>query len=209
MDKLQNIITIISLTITLLTIIYKSGYKNNHDRERRYYNKILMPFFEKNALNNEFDIIKFCEKKVKYSDEDIPMYVRFLINHNEEEKLKKVLMIDYINLYKNDINTICNITTLVEKIIFYLKLLVEFVLIILGTGLIIFSFLKMLSERNISDLVLIIFGIIVFIIYIFLMKNDISWHEDRYALNTKGIQKHIAKKIKLYEKQKDKYYFIH
>lgn len=213
MDKYQDMITIISLTVsliaTLITLIRNTGFSKNYERERRYYEKVLMPFLEKYAKNSDFDIIKFCKNKIKRTDEDIPMYVIFLMDHREEDKLKKVLLLDYTKLYKNDINTVNNITTLVDKILFCIMLIWEFFFILLGSLLIVGSALEMLNNKTISLLGNIILGIIIYGISLILMKCDILWHDDTYALNTKKIQKHIANKTKSYEKKKDKYYFIH
>lgn len=99
MGKIQSAIAIISSLITTIILIYQTGFKNNQERERKYYEELLMPFMQKYFNNKNINAYRYCKNKVLYTNENIPMYISFLIHTKDKEKLKKILICDYFELF--------------------------------------------------------------------------------------------------------------
>ncbi|WP_031390506.1 hypothetical protein [Kineothrix alysoides] len=101
MEKSLSII--ISAITATATFLHNFVFKNINKREDEYYEKVLIPFYNIYYYNSNINAVKFYKKLgIPVSAEYIPKYLLFLLKSNDEEKLKKILILDYLLLYNND-----------------------------------------------------------------------------------------------------------
>ncbi len=223
LDKWRKVFEIISIAIAAIATVYKVLFKNNEDKSKQYFEKILLGFVNAHYIDNNMDCIEYIRNRISKKNEYIPTYLHYLVDNNDNSKLKKVLLFDYCRFYKNDDSELNKMLRVTEKIMHFILLFLYAGSIILLMfeclgGLIFFIFhTKSLVSETVSVfglnfpriawyLIFFIGIIIVIIVYALIISLFQSFHEDDYTLKTKNIEKLIEKKVKYYDKNHKKFY---
>ena len=222
MEKWNSLVTFITSAIAALTALYKMCFKREHNRVEKYYENILCPYLIAYKQNKNVYAVKFLKKKIQYSEEYVPKYILYLIEHQKKEELHKVILYDYYDLYKNEDNTraqfmdgMIKIGTYIE---FFISLICMFycfffltnaVTVLLGQQPLFANLLKeegiLFSKWMIS--LAYVFGAAIMgglAALVGMLSKVISF--DRYTLNKRKIKQHIALKIKAYDRKNEKWF---
>lgn len=221
-EKIEIIISVLLSLITFGTAIYKLVIKKTNNRKDEYYKKVLNTFIVKYKANENVNAVKFINAVVERDDDYVPKYVFYLIDSDRNEDLKKVLLNDYFDLYKNDINSLFIIGSFLGKVVFYAYFLLIFYFLGAGVGIIALSGINVIlsiilgiiegSGINIllmalwAEIKRIFFGIVCVAIGYGLMKLNFNCNTDWYSMKKKEIEKMIKNKLKECDKICDKYY---
>lgn len=223
LEKWKIVIEIVSIVIATIATLYKVLFKNNEKKSMQYFEKILLGFVNAHYINNNMDCIKYIRNRISRKNDYIPTYLHYLVDNNDNSKLKKVLLYDYCRFYKNDDSNLSKILRVTEKIMYYILLFLYAGSIILlmfeclgGVIFFIFHFKSLVSETvsvfglsftMIAWYLIFFIGIIiVIIVYALMISFFQNFHEDDYTLKTKNIEKLIEKKVKYYDKNHKKFY---
>lgn len=234
LDTASKIVALIISTIGAGTTIYKKLFNGERKRKKKYYESLLKPFIIEYRKNSTTDAIDFVISNMEGIDDAIPKYVFYLIDlHTKQikdlsqqetteqpsnefkEKLAKILITDYLNLYPNEHTRTCSIYELVRKLLNYLLLFLSFVSLFASAFMISSSLLSFvtcfLSEtqplrgdllQNFSGL---FSGILVSVFGLILAVASDRLSEDMYTTKKKAIEKLVSKKIKRHDKRIDDY----
>lgn len=214
MENFEKLLLLVTSAIGTLTAIYKLVFKKDSKRKKVYYEKVLVPFIVAYKKNSNINSIKFLKSIADNGNDDIPKYIFWLLEQNQKEGLKKVLLYDYFDLYKNDSNQMDWLTYYISRILEYVIFMGAYVLAFLGGaffGLWFYSILiaiwESIESGNVlwSDMLNSLENILYFsvceglyILIIFVVKK---LNRDMYTYNKKKIEKIIEKKIKRYNKK--------
>ena len=216
MDKVQAVITFILSLITFGTVIYKLIIKKTHKREDEYYDKVLKPFIIKYAKNKNINAVK-CIREIVHREQDyVPKYIFYLLDNNRKEELKKVLIVDYFDLYNNDSNNIVRGSNYLQKALLYVGMFFVLIFLSLGVGLIVLYALSLLLsiiyefiENGLQAIKYIdwkmhitggIVGGSCILISFGMAKLYLKKNIDRYSIKESHINKIINKKVEGYRK---------
>ena len=119
LDNIQAIIALITSIISVWGAIYKVALQKGHNREEAYYEQILKPFIVELHKNSNINPIKFLQKMAKRNNDNIPKYIFYLMDKKENEKLKKVIITDYLEFYHNDDNVMSKVGRIINKVVVY------------------------------------------------------------------------------------------
>lgn len=190
----------------VLTAIYKIGFQRDNKRESKYYEEILNPFICVYKRNQTVNAIKFLKNIIKDDNDFIPKYIFLLMKENEEEKLKKVLICDYCELYRNEDNKVKQIMRIVLKATNYILILFALFMVFLGgkyfsDGLMdIGQHLKdIFAEKEWEHLVNIKNGIVFWGMSFAMIWLALLLNKDRYTLKKRKANKIINKAVKIYD----------
>ena len=101
-DLWQKVIALAISIAGILTTIYRMVFVKRKRRQQAYYQKLLKLFIKAYHENNHINAVEFINEKVERNDDDIPKYIFYLMDQNENIILKQVLIYDYFDLYHND-----------------------------------------------------------------------------------------------------------
>lgn len=101
--EILKTISIAGIVSFILAFFNKEHKKYNENKER-YFQEFLLPFYAEIKTNNNVEYESLIKKYHSFDKTYIPQYVNLLIENNEYEKLAKVLLTDYINLFPNKLN---------------------------------------------------------------------------------------------------------
>ena len=216
-DSWQGIITFIVSVIGMLTTIYKIGFKDEQNRTQAYYKETLLPFIVAYQKNSNMNTIKFLKDAVKRDNDNVPKYVFYLLDNQERDKLRKVLLYDYFDLYHNDDNTMRRIMKWISRFLVYLLFGASLFITFYGSFFLVSGVLSILMDLvhgfdgtingvdtwkwSLKNIFLGLVSIFLSIVYISLVKKI---NDDRYTFKKKKIERLINKKVKLYDKYSEK-----
>ncbi len=221
MDKVQAGITFILSLITFGTVIYKLVIKNIHKREDEYYKKVLKPFIIEYSNNKNINAAKYIKRIVNREDDYVPKYIFYLLDNNSKEELKKVLIMDYFDLYNNDTNNIMRVSNYLQKALLYVGMIFVLIFLSVGIGLLVLCILSLIisllceiCKSGVEGIKLIDWemyinsgsagGLCVLIGY-GIAKLHLKVNIDRYSIKEKFIKKIIDKKVEEYRKYYNEY----
>ncbi len=220
MAIIQTILTLVISTSTVLTLLYKTGYKNIRKRENDYYNNVLKPIVETIKSNNNVNITKSLGKIVKFSDDSVPKYIFYLMSQSENEKLKKVLIYDYFDIYDCEENLISNVLKFFKKIMVYIFIFLSILLAVVFAfnfsshiSLVIFTSIKesKLDTFNIKELLqslqLFVLDFLLLFISVFSLYCAKFSNTYMYTFKKKRIENIVKKKVKKYNKIMDNFFY--
>ncbi|MEE1082117.1 MAG: hypothetical protein UH850_00010 [Paludibacteraceae bacterium] len=221
MEKWKEIISLIVSLVGTLTAFFKmSGFKKGHEREKAYYENILKPFVVEYKRNDSINAVEFLSSRLKRSDDNVPKYIFFLYDNKGEDSLKKVMLYDYFDLYRNDENTMVRImkgiTKAMQYLLFGLTLVFAFyasfffgsailsIIFIITNGLgkpkTVFNDWNLIRDSFLQGALCL--GLSYLFAFLVKIMND-----DRYTLEKRKIKKLISKKEKSYDKHKERYIY--
>lgn len=234
LDTASEIVALIISTIGAGSTIYKKLFNAERKRKQKYYESLLKPFIIEYRFNPTIDAIDFVINNMEGIDDAIPKYVFYLINlHTKQkkdlsqqetpeqpsnefkEKLAKILITDYLNLYPNEHTRTCNVFELIRKLLNYILLFLSFVSLFVGAFMIVGGFLSFvlcfftqtstLLDDSLNNFWEFISGVIIsFIGLIFAVLSD-QLNEDMYTTKKKMIEKLVSRKIKRCDKRINDY----
>ena len=233
MEILKEILNLIVSAIAAISVLYNTYFKKSDVRARKYYEEILCPFIEKYSLETNQhspnkEAIKWVKSRVKRSDETVPKYVTYVLEHKSINDAEKVLLADYYSLYDNKGNRFCNNLGKFQTLLSQISLLCSIVLIIMACTLFsvkIVTYITYIinSLDRISNTITSIansfpkciinelkdYGLILllYLAGINLSKLFLYSDTDMYSLNIRKIEKLIDRKIKEYDQKNMDYFF--
>lgn len=212
-DYIALITAGISVVIAIIACFNKEQEKGEKLQDE--YFKILTEYFEIKKANPYMNTLEYI-RKFKFKKCCIPSYIFYVADQNDEERLKKLLLVDYWDYYPNVVNNTNKVLEKFDKLIYFigkisLILWAMFVLsVIVMEPISIISNFSKINEGNIFMIIVAALLIdSILIVSVFLSKNQVdSWGNelDIYSMNIKTIHKTIKRKEKRYKKRIDKYY---
>lgn len=217
-EGMESIIAIITSAIALITTIYKTCFKTEASRSQAYYKKILVPFVIEYKKKSDIVPTKFLKNIVKRSNDNIPKYIFFLMEQGEDEKLKKVLIYDYFDIYHNEENKMSGIIRMIYRAVAYFIFIISFIILFYSGYFmavvfytILFSTYQLISEElngaiiqsgaGESIFLLAIIAIVMFGMSIFCAVIASELNVDNYTLKEKKIKRLIERRVKTYDKK--------
>jgi hypothetical protein len=211
----------------IITFFNKEHVRYGKNKEK-YFDDFLIRFYNAYRNNNNVNIKRFFYKKYSYHDNYIPPYVNYLLENSEFDKLKKILIVDFLNYYPSIGNTIKAIFHKISKRVFFIEYCLVYILVltifIMGIILIpmcIDEIVGRINDTHNSSTIIyslsipvplfLIGSLIVMALFTYLIKVllDTSWiKKDMYTYERKYINKIIKAKEKEYNKLKDEVYFL-
>lgn len=221
-DFLRDVVANIAAVIGGLATIYKLGLNNNRSRTQKYYKSILKPFMVAYKKDKSISSVKYIKKNAKRKSDNIPKYIFYLAEKDEEEELKKVLLYDYLDLYNNNSYIINQFAKVVYKVVVYfIVFLSYFSLFLCGfflsrMMLIIFDRLYYIVKSKIKlqeilkmdiDFLwqYIVIEILFFSMYVLCLYIAEFINIDRYTLKERAIKRMIKSKVDKYDKKNSKF----
>ena len=212
LDKLKCIFSTITSAIVVCTLIYNAGFKSNFKREKEYYEVILKMFIGSLVSEKNENVLKQIKGKISHTDDFVPKYVLYLVDKGEDEKLLKVLLYDYFDIYPNDDNSINRSARVLTKGIICILLFMAIAFFIWGCICLYMGVEELiLGSHNgfrIDNVCYeILSGILCFVLYLFTIWITKIINNDRYTTQKKKIEKMIRKKIDTYDRKHDEYVY--
>lgn len=230
MDNLKIITIVGSVLAFIITYLDKREEKFNNLKQE-YFDKVLCVYYNKYRKNSQVSSIDFIKWYFKDNEVFIPKYVFYLCDdkykdESNEERLSKVLLVDYWKQYPNKANMFYGgMNSIFDKgyvlvfftsvfvllsgamllAIFVMQLILAVVTVLEGS----LPFSKIIVELNANDAWIgLIYGILALILEVIFHRctSKEFYNSDDYSLNVKIICKIIKKKVKLYNKVNSKYY---
>lgn len=211
---MEVLATIASIIVSIITII--PTVKNrifNIKRERKYYKKIIIPYVNELHKSKDLKACSFIKSHFVRTNENIPKYITYLIDINDNEKLHKVLIHDYCFIYKNEKTKTLKFLNNISNIFALFMNLFSIVLLTLGAFLIFMSIASVIVYfTNKDQLILqkfiyyLIYGVLFLPTSLYFFKSVPKISNDIYSLETQNIKKIIDDNVKWYEKNHDKYF---
>lgn len=236
LDIASKIVALVVAAIGAVTTIFNAFFKGERKRKEAYYNCLLKPFAIAYKKDPNIDTVAFVQRRAKREDDSIPKYVFFLLDEQEtaedeiacqqkgndpkelsqnSDRLKMVLIDDYLNLYPNEYNKKRNLFDAVHKVIDYLMFLMAFLFIIMGSFVITSGIIVLISFlfaetptpaaewwSSIKDILV---GIAIAVAGLLPIKISEWLSKDMYVVEKNRINKVIEKKVKRFNNRFDKY----
>lgn len=207
-DKLVSIIGLVISSTGVFTAIYKIGFQKDNKREATYYEEILNPFVVAYKKNHSINPVIFLKSKIKEDCDFIPKYIFLLVQNEEGENLKKVLICDYCELYHNDDNSVKKIFRLVLKAANYILILLAIFMIFLAGKYFVDGLIDMgqhlndiFVKKQFEYLVDCKNGLLFLCMSLVGVRLSLLLNKDRYTINKKRVDKIINKDVKIYDKK--------
>jgi len=215
-DIASKIVALIVATIGAATTIFNIFFKGERGRKQEYYNGILKPFAVAYKKDPSINAIDFVKNRAEHGNDNIPKYIFYLIDSQDDDTLlKKVLIDDYLNLYPNEYNKKRNLFETVNKLLDYLMFLLLFLFVFMGAlvmtsgsmTLISFLFAEKLPPlvdwwNGIKETLI---GIAISLVGLIPVKLSEWLSKDMYTVKKSRIQKMITKKARRYDRSFDDY----
>ena len=208
--------------IERLPLIYNIGFKKSFKREKEYYEVILKTLIGSLTSGKKENVLEQIKGKIRHIDDFVPKYVLYLVDKGEDEKLLKVLLYDYFDIYPYDDNSIKRMIRVARKICVYVLLFSSFVILVLGSIQLVIGANDLIFEvANKNSFVIefsasiklpvwlyeMLMGMVGFIMYLVAACVAMRMNSDRYSVRKKQIEQMINMKVKSYDKRKDKYVY--
>lgn len=214
-DIASKIVALIVATIGAATTIFNIFFKGERGRKQEYYNDILKPFavaYKKDPSTNAIDFVK---SRAEHGNDNIPKYIFYLVDSQDDILLKKVLIDDYLNLYPNEYNKKRNLFETVNKLLDYLMFLLLFLFVFMGALVMtsgIMTLVSFLFAETLPPLVdwwngikETLIGIAISLVGLIPVKLSEWLSKDMYTVKKSRIQKMINKKARRYDRSFDDY----
>ena len=215
-DIASKIVALIVASIGAATTIFNIFFKGERGRKQEYYNGILKPFAVAYKKDPSINAIDFVKNRAEHGNDNIPKYIFYLIDSQDDDTLlKKVLIDDYLNLYPNEYNKKRNLFETVNKLLDYLMFLLLFLFVFMGAlvmtsgsmTLISFLFAEKLPPlvdwwNGIKETLI---GIAISLVGLIPVKLSEWLSKDMYTVKKSRIQKMITKKARRYDRSFDDY----
>lgn len=249
LDILSKIVAFLAATIEAGKSAYDVAFKVGHRRKQEYYECLLKPFVVAYKNDKEISAIRFVRSKVNRDNDSIPKYVFYLIDQqttrskempaqqdlqkqskksaniepqDNDNKLKKVLIDDYLKLYANDFNRTRKSFEILLKLLRYVMIIVVVLLMfegawLIATGLLSLIFSPFSDTIEITrignwefnkwqwSLLEIIVGTCLSFVGLIPLEIFERISNDMYTIKRKRIQKIIEKKVRSYEDHQNEY----
>lgn len=236
LDMASKIVAFIVAAIGAATAIYNVFFRGERKRKKEYYDCLLKPFAVAYKNDPNVNTLEFVQSRAKRANDSIPKYIFFLLDaqtsaedelvgkqKNDADKtldlsndrLKKVLISDYITLYPNEHNMKWSLFDFAGKMIEYLMFLFTFLFIVVGsfvlTGgvmLLISSLLNNPTAYNTdcwNGIKCIVIGLVIAFSGIVPIRLSECKGGDMYSIKKRCIVKEIKKKVILYDKRFGEY----
>ena len=137
-----------------------------------------------------------------------------------DEKLAKIFIYDYLDIYPNDNNRMSKLMRIIREIMEYVCVFVAYFFLLLGCIFIVMalrSFCVNVYDRRVGLLSdpktnMVVIHLILFAIAFWALCYGTLFtikiiNDDRYTIQKKEIEKMIQKKVKIYDKRHDKYVY--
>ena len=218
---MESVISIVTSLIGCITLFVKTFFGKSQKREKEYYEKILRPYVLELSKNKKLSTLSIVKGLADRNNDDIPKYIFYLLDNEQEEKLNKVIIYDYWLLYPNDENTVYKVGDGLIKLLYYVLYFIAIYLLVYGILYLMYGawalllFLKDLMKslmveggtaEGIRD-VLKPFFISVFCLAfgVGIIKMNTYMNEDRYEIKSKKIIAMIERRVKKYNKASYKF----
>lgn len=188
--EILKTISLTGLISFILTFFDKEHRKYNENKEK-YFQKFLLPFYQEFKTTDKLDYESFLKNNHSYDKVYIPRYVNSLIENKENEKLSKVLLTDYINLFPNKLN---GFFVALENLDAVFNYIVAVVFMIILSILPLYLLGSINQPQFWEALVVSLLYLIAFVILLKIIFSD-----DMYSLNDKKINRFINMKIIEYD----------
>lgn len=179
-------------------------------RVRTYYKKLIIPYLNELIKNKNIDSCEFIKKQYKRTNENIPKYITYLVDINDNERLKKVLLYDYCFIYKNEKNNTLNFLNNFKSVTtFILNLLVIATLALSGLFITMFLYLSCEEIINVfnknpfdfkNSISYLVLSVFLFLLSLFLFNIIPNLSQDAYTLKLYDIKKRVNEKVDWYDK---------
>lgn len=104
----KELLAALSGIAAFIITYFDKGEKKYELMKDMYFEKVLKEYHIRYVEDNKINSVRFIKKNYKKSDSYIPRYIFYLVDNNEKEKLKQVLLEDYFNYYPNFENSLSN-----------------------------------------------------------------------------------------------------
>lgn len=218
---MESVISIITSLIGCVTLFVKTFFGKSQKREKGYYEKVLKPYALEVSKNKKVRTLSIVKSLVDRNDDDIPKYIFYLLDNEQEEELNKVLIYDYWSLYPNDDNTVYQVVDGFMKLVYYLLFFMALYSMVCGILYVLNGFSEMLLllidllrngmieggiAKGILDVAKVFFvGACCLGVGVGIFIKNTSMNEDRYDIKTKKITSMIKRKVRRYDKSRDKF----
>ena len=185
---------------------------------------VLIPYIQAYKSGNE-NALQDIINQIKRTDEYVPKYIWYLIDefqnktHNvtSSERLQKVFIYDYLDIYPNDDNMMSRLARIIIKILTYIIIWLAFTFLVMGSV----SFAVVINKLfpigtgkiidllaiNITSLHELLLGIGCMVLYVVTIYAAIIINQDRYTAKKKKIESMINRKVKDYDKHVEDYVY--
>lgn len=219
LDIASKIVALVVATIGAATTVFNIFFKGERGRKQAYYDSILKPFAVAYKKDPSTNAIEFVKGRAEQDNDNIPKYIFYLVdmqlNQDDDTRLKKVLIDDYLNLYPNEYNKKRNLFETVHKLLDYLMFLLLFLFVFMGalvmtSGIMtLISFLFAETPHPFTDwwegIKEALIGIGISLIGLIPVKLSEWLSKDMYTVKKSRIQKMINKKVRRYDRSFDDY----
>lgn len=102
----MDIFRAISITTVLGFILsfFNAENKKYNENKEKYFSEFLVPFYKEYKISEDINYNIFISQFHDYDKVFIPQYVHMLVSARKYDKLKKILLNDYIDLFPNKLN---------------------------------------------------------------------------------------------------------
>lgn len=188
-----NTISITTVIGFILSFFNVENKKYNENKEK-YFTEFLVPFYKEYKINEDINYNLFISLFHDYNKVFIPQYIHILVSTGKYDKLKKVLLNDYVDLFPNKFNVFFTAWSNLGTAFNYIFLL--FIMILMA--FLPFVLITAINETYFSKN-LIVVGLYYLMFFLFLRE---SFSNDMYTFNSKRIDRMIDKKVKEFDKRK-------
>ncbi|WP_194190817.1 hypothetical protein [Clostridium chrysemydis] len=206
----------IGAIFAFLFLYFDKEYVEYKSVKKKYFEGVLALYIERYKKNGDIKPVRFINEHYTYEDYYIPPYVRYLIDHNDDVKLHKVLIEDYKCNFPSEKNSVMNtmfkLSRFADIIYLFLYLLIIFLCLIPMVYSVTILILKIFGANGGVSIWAIakVFGVSIIAWFIltktrYFFKDKIV-EDDEYSTNEKWIIKNIDRKIRNYEHNKKKDY---
>ncbi|WP_455804031.1 hypothetical protein [Clostridium butyricum] len=220
MDKIPWVTILIS-AMTAIIAYYSSQQKKGETLQEKYFNEVLLKYFEEKATDPNLDIKKFISG-YKYKNICIPSYMFYLSDNTDirtdvtnKELLEKIIVFDYWSNYPglfndNDrtVNKISKIVLFIEELFMAVTISISVCILITLVLVVIVQILPELIVKNfdnvwniLKEYLLLILGITVVSGIMFILNKIVKKGNstlDIYTNDIAEIKKIIDKKYNKY-----------
>jgi len=209
------LITVLASVIFAIITSFNKQQETGELLQDEYFKTILLAYYEVRKVRPDINAIEYINK-FKFKKYCIPSYIYYVADQDDEEKLRKLLLVDYWDNYPTIINNTNKVMDKFFKIVYFLfniLLMLMIVALLYLITTVITAIFTNLSEILNNGYIKIYIGILIislaFFIVILVFKNNIiSFGKDidQYSMDIKTIKKIVVKKEKIYKQRKNKYY---
>jgi hypothetical protein len=189
----MEILKTISLAglVSFILAFFDKEHKKYNENKEKYFQEFLLYFYQEFRSNNNVDHETFIKKYHSFDKIYIPRYVNLLIENKEYEKLTKVLLTDYVNLFPNKLNGFFIALENLEAAFNYIVA----VIFMIALSLLPLYLFGSINQPQFWEALAVC--LLYFFVFFILLKIILS--DDMYSFNDKNINRFINIRIIEYE----------